>query len=215
MSFRLLPRVLESHAYLGATISFSVDTLRRSTWLFNSCLLYYPWSLVKKVAFITKVISLIILFLMIKRGAFSHPKFGMNLARLSQAMFCTLWLNKRHIHLYKFSWNSTPQSWNDSCDFFLIVFFPIFGSCTSLSLMLCLNPYDWPALHFTLGGSRWMQRYNSKGPRILEIQTALAPLTWFQLLVWQSLPSRALILTIETWQVRQFSLTLQFSSGNY
>lgn len=118
MSFRLLPRVLESHAYLGATISFSVDTLRRSTWLFNSCLLYYPWSLVKKVAFITKVISLIILFLMIKRGAFSHPKFGMNLARLSQAMFCTLWLSKRHIHLYKLSWNSTPQSWNDSCDFF-------------------------------------------------------------------------------------------------
>lgn len=39
MSFKLHPKALESHAYLGATISFSVDTLTRSTWLFNSCLL--------------------------------------------------------------------------------------------------------------------------------------------------------------------------------
>ena len=35
MSFKLCPKALESHAYLGATVSFSVDTLTRSTWLFK------------------------------------------------------------------------------------------------------------------------------------------------------------------------------------
>lgn len=145
----------------------------------------------------------------------SHPELGRDLARSSQTMCCTPWLNRCKIHVYIVSWRTSPYSWDDSWNFFLIVFFPMLWFCTSLDLSLCLHLYDWPAPHSALVVSRWMQRYNSKGPRSQEIQATWAPLWWFPLLVWQFLPSRALILTIETWQVRPFSLTLQFSGGNY